>query len=85
MNTDRKDFTNHQGLKEVLRWSMNIHGKPGNSVRGDWCLAAAVAIVNGLPMPEPLMEGNTKKVWRSTPNRLETIKRILASAEGVAA
>lgn len=75
------DFSNHAGLKAVLAWDKVIHGHRSHSKRSQYCLAAALAIVNETPMPPVPYEGNTKKPWRSASARVETIQRILAKYE----
>jgi hypothetical protein len=75
------DFSNHAGLRAVLAWDKVIHGRRLPSKRSQYCLAAALAIVNETPMPPVPFEGNTNKPWRSAPARVETIKRILAQHE----
>jgi len=74
------DFSNHAGLRAVLAWDKKIHGRRGFCKRSQYCLAAALAIVNGTTMPPVPFEGNTRKPWRSAPARVQTIHRILEAA-----
>jgi hypothetical protein len=74
------DFSNHAGLRAVLAWDKVIHGRRGHCKRSQYCLAAALAIVNGTTMPPIPFEGNTRKPWRSAQARVETIHRILEKA-----
>jgi hypothetical protein len=75
----KNDFSNHSGLQAVLSWDKTIHGHRRFSKRSQYCLAAALAIVNGTEMPPIPCEGMTRKPWRSAPARVETIRRILTA------
>ena len=69
-------------VAEVFDWSSRIHGKKNleHSDRHQWIMATARALADGTELPALLMEGNTKRVWRASADRLATIKRIMEAA-----
>lgn len=64
----------------MFNWDKKIHGHNKPCKRSAWCLATALAIVNGTQLPPVPYEGTgkTRTPWRSADARIETIKRLLA-------
>ena len=83
MNTKQvfHSFTNHRGLAAVFDWDKRLHGHKRFCKRSQFCLASALAIVNGTTMPPIPFEGTgkTKKPWRAAHDRIETIRQIINS------
>jgi hypothetical protein len=75
-----KTFKNDRGLARVAQWHMEIYGKHIDDKRV-WMFAWAHCYVNGLPLPDAPKEGKTQRIWRAAPNRIDTMKRLLADSK----